>query len=91
MNCNESLQYLSLYYLQVYAQNCNNVPLSRILSHIDVYMFGHTVGWITKALLIRHYGLCWVISVTWELTEVSQHDKTTPNAITATVTWFGAE
>lgn len=24
-----------------------------------------------KALLIRSYGLCWTISITWELTEVS--------------------
>lgn len=50
--------------------NCNSVDLERILGHIDVYMFGHIVGWILKSLLIRHYGLCWVISVTWELTEV---------------------
>ena len=35
-----------------------------------MYMFGHVAGWIAKSLLIRHYGLCWVISVTWELTEV---------------------
>ncbi len=28
-------------------------------------------GWHMKAFLIRHYGICWTISVTWEATEVS--------------------
>lgn len=24
-----------------------------------------------KAMLVRHYGICWIISVTWEITEVA--------------------
>jgi len=43
-----------------------------MIGHVDVYVFAHIVGWIMKALLIRHYGLCWVISLGWEFTEVCQ-------------------
>lgn len=62
--------YYTVMFLQLYAQDCHLITVERFLAHIDVYMFGHVVGWILKALLIRHYGLCWAISVTWELTEV---------------------
>lgn len=27
-------------------------------------------GWTLKALLVRHYGICWAISMMWELTEM---------------------
>lgn len=37
---------------------------------MDVFAFGHFFGWAMKAMLVRHYGICWTISVTWEITEV---------------------
>uniref|UniRef100_A0A8C6NVN3 Phosphatidylserine synthase n=1 Tax=Nothobranchius furzeri TaxID=105023 RepID=A0A8C6NVN3_NOTFU len=45
-------------------------PAGRILSHFDIFAFSHFWGWGMKALLIRSYGLCWTISITWELTEL---------------------
>lgn len=50
--------------------NCHVITWERILSHFDIFAFGHFWGWAMKALLIRSYGLCWTISITWELTEV---------------------
>uniref|UniRef100_A0A8C5DKT4 Phosphatidylserine synthase n=1 Tax=Gouania willdenowi TaxID=441366 RepID=A0A8C5DKT4_GOUWI len=53
-----------------YAVNCTVITWERILSHCDIFAFGHFGGWAMKALLIRSYGLCWTISITWELTEL---------------------
>ncbi|TMS18153.1 Phosphatidylserine synthase 1 [Larimichthys crocea] len=53
-----------------YAVNCTAISWERILSHFDIFAFGHFAGWAMKALLIRSYGLCWTISITWELTEL---------------------
>lgn len=50
--------------------NCSDITFERIWSHIDVFAFGHFFGWAMKAMLVRHYGICWTISVTWEITEV---------------------
>lgn len=50
--------------------NCHAITWERILSHFDIFAFSHFWGWGMKALLIRSYGLCWTISITWELTEV---------------------
>lgn len=55
---------------QEYAVNCHIITWERILSHFDIFAFSHFWGWGMKALLIRSYGLCWTISITWELTEV---------------------
>jgi phosphatidylserine synthase 1 len=38
---------------------------------MDVFACSHFFGWIVKALLVRHYGILWTISVMWEITEVS--------------------
>lgn len=65
------LYLLSLYHKE-YAVNCSVITKERILSHFDIFAFGHFAGWAMKALLIRSYGLCWTISITWELTEVTQ-------------------
>lgn len=54
-----------------YAINCSQVTLARLWSHCDVFAFAHFWGWALKALLIRHYGICWTISVTWEVTEMA--------------------
>uniref|UniRef100_A0A8C9UNT2 Phosphatidylserine synthase n=1 Tax=Spermophilus dauricus TaxID=99837 RepID=A0A8C9UNT2_SPEDA len=53
-----------------YAVNCHVITWERIVSHFDIFAFGHFWGWAMKALLIRSYGLCWTISITWELTEL---------------------
>ncbi|KAL0598843.1 Phosphatidylserine synthase 1 [Plecturocebus cupreus] len=56
--------------IQEYAVNCHVITWERIISHFDIFAFGHFWGWAMKALLIRSYGLCWTISITWELTEL---------------------
>jgi phosphatidylserine synthase 1 len=37
---------------------------------MDIFAVGHFLGWAMKALLIRHWIICWYISIMWELTEV---------------------
>nr|XP_021513958.1 phosphatidylserine synthase 1 [Meriones unguiculatus] len=59
-----------VYVDQEYAVNCHVITWERIVSHFDIFAFGHFWGWAMKALLIRSYGLCWTISITWELTEL---------------------
>lgn len=54
-----------------YGVNCTDITLERVWSHVDVFAFGHFFGWAMKAMLVRHYGICWTISVTWEITEVA--------------------
>lgn len=53
-----------------YGADCWDVSLERIWSHLDWFAFGHYWGWGMKALIIRHYGICWSISIMWELTEI---------------------
>jgi hypothetical protein len=42
---------------------------------MDVFAASHFFGWIMKALLVRHYGILWTISVMWEITEVYNETK----------------
>nr|CAD7256798.1 unnamed protein product [Timema shepardi] len=52
-----------------YGVNCSDVSLERIWSHVDVFAAGHFLGWMFKAILVRHFGILWAISVMWEFTE----------------------
>ncbi|XP_046374685.2 phosphatidylserine synthase 1-like isoform X1 [Haliotis rufescens] len=54
-----------------YAVNCSQITWARLSSHMDVFAFSHFMGWAMKALLIRHYGILWTISVMWEITEMA--------------------
>ncbi|XP_034827660.1 phosphatidylserine synthase [Maniola hyperantus] len=54
-----------------YAVNCSDISLSRIWSHVDVFAWGHFLGWMFKAILFRHTGLLWAISIMWEITEIA--------------------
>ncbi len=52
--------------------NCSDITFERLWSHtFDVFGLGHFFGWTMKAMLVRHYGICWTISVTWEITELA--------------------
>ena len=54
-----------------YGADCwDGLDAERLYSHLDVFAFGHFTGWAMKAVIVRHYGICWSISVMWELTEV---------------------
>ncbi|KRY50325.1 Phosphatidylserine synthase 1, partial [Trichinella britovi] len=54
-----------------YAVNCSQVNATRIWSQLDIFAAGHFCGWAMKAMLVRHYGICWYISVSWEITEIA--------------------
>ncbi|XP_078612982.1 phosphatidylserine synthase 1-like isoform X1 [Branchiostoma floridae x Branchiostoma japonicum] len=54
-----------------YAVNCSQVTWERLWGHCDIFMFAHFWGWAMKALIVRSFGLCWTISVTWEVTELA--------------------
>ena len=54
-----------------YGVNCSDVTLERVWSHVDIFALGHYLGWMFKAILIRHMGILWAISVMWEFTEVA--------------------
>ncbi|XP_041785083.1 phosphatidylserine synthase isoform X1 [Anopheles merus] len=54
-----------------YAANCSDMSFERIWSHVDVFAWGHFLGWAFKAVLIRHMGILWAISVMWEITEIT--------------------
>ena len=53
-----------------YAVNCSQIDIGRIWSHLDLFALAHFLGWMLKALLIRHYGILWTISVLWEISEM---------------------
>ncbi|KAK2154768.1 hypothetical protein LSH36_258g05075 [Paralvinella palmiformis] len=54
-----------------YAINCSQVSIERLWSHMDIFAFGHFWGWALKALLLRHFGILWTISIVWEITEMA--------------------
>ena len=53
--------------VESYASDCWNVNFSTFWESLDIFAFAHFWGWGMKALMIRNYGICWVISVTWEV------------------------
>lgn len=53
-----------------YASECWNLSPAKIWSHVDFFAFAHFTGWIMKTLLLRHWVLCWFLSIIWEFTEV---------------------
>ncbi|CAD5227029.1 unnamed protein product [Bursaphelenchus xylophilus] len=55
---------------QSYAEACWDISWTRILDSLDIFVIAHFVGWVMKALLIRHTIICWYISILWELTEL---------------------
>lgn len=54
-----------------YGVNCSDITAERIWSHVDVFAVGHYLGWLFKAILIRHMGILWAISCMWEITEIA--------------------
>lgn len=54
-----------------YGIDCWDITFERVWNSLDVFVWGHFLGWTTKAVLVRHYGICWTISVTWEITEMA--------------------
>ncbi|XP_046424993.1 phosphatidylserine synthase isoform X1 [Neodiprion fabricii] len=54
-----------------YGVNCSDISLEKIWNHMDVFALAHFLGWTFKAVLIRHLGILWAISIMWEVTEIA--------------------
>ncbi|KAI8346362.1 phosphatidylserine synthase 2 [Choanephora cucurbitarum] len=56
-----------------YADACV-LTWENIKNQMDVFVLAHALGWFGKALILRDYYFCWIISVAFELCEYSlQH------------------
>lgn len=56
---------------KAYGVNCSDITVERIWSHVDVFAVGHFLGWAFKAVLVRHCGILWAMSIMWEVTEIA--------------------
>jgi len=56
-----------------YGENCR-LTATNLWNVIDIFCLAHTLGWFGKALILRDYWFCWILSVAFELAEYSlQH------------------
>ncbi|KAJ3523980.1 hypothetical protein NM688_g8639 [Phlebia brevispora] len=56
-----------------YAEHCEFTPRN-VWNAIDIFCLAHALGWFGKALILRDYWFCWILSVAFELAEYSlQH------------------
>ncbi|XP_046686687.1 phosphatidylserine synthase-like [Homalodisca vitripennis] len=54
-----------------YGVNCSVITFENLWNHMDVFALAHFLGWAFKALLVRHLGILWAVSVMWEFTEIA--------------------
>eukprot|EP01134_Creolimax_fragrantissima_P002928 CFRG2928T1 len=52
-----------------YALDCH-FSLDNLYSRFDVFIVAHFIGWVAKAIIFRNLTVCWIQSLTWELTEI---------------------
>jgi len=56
-----------------YADDCS-LTVGNIWNAIDIFCVAHTFGWFGKAMILRDYWFCWILSIAFELAEYSlQH------------------
>ncbi|KAJ7490545.1 phosphatidyl serine synthase-domain-containing protein [Mycena latifolia] len=56
-----------------YADDCSLTPRN-LWNALDVFCVAHTLGWFGKAMILRDYWFCWILSIAFELAEYSlQH------------------
>ncbi|KAI8919140.1 phosphatidyl serine synthase-domain-containing protein [Powellomyces hirtus] len=53
-----------------YADACTLTPQT-IWDQMDVFVVAHAVGWYAKAIVLRDYWFCWILSVMFEIMEYS--------------------
>lgn len=54
---------------KLYAVDCS-FTLENLNSRMDIFVIAHFLGWLFKAMLVRHTILLWTISIMWECTEL---------------------
>ncbi|KAJ7643663.1 phosphatidyl serine synthase-domain-containing protein [Roridomyces roridus] len=56
-----------------YADDCRLTP-TVLWEALDIFCIAHALGWYGKALILRDYWFCWILSIMFELAEYSlQH------------------
>jgi len=56
-----------------YAEDCALTP-GTIWNALDIFCVAHALGWFGKAMILRDYWFCWILSIAFELAEYSlQH------------------
>ncbi|KAJ3090084.1 hypothetical protein HK102_004705 [Quaeritorhiza haematococci] len=56
-----------------YAESCD-ITWNTLYDQMDVFVIAHSLGWYAKAIVLRDYWFCWILSVMFELMEYSlQH------------------
>ncbi|KAJ7704211.1 phosphatidyl serine synthase-domain-containing protein [Mycena metata] len=56
-----------------YADDCSLTP-KVLWNALDIFCVAHTLGWFGKAMILRDYWFCWILSIAFELAEYSlQH------------------
>eukprot|EP00842_Homolaphlyctis_polyrhiza_P006232 jgi/Hompol1/660/HPOL_004255-RA len=53
-----------------YAENCE-LTQEVIWEQMDVFVLAHSLGWFCKALILRDYWFCWILSIMFEFMEYS--------------------
>ncbi|KAJ7364878.1 phosphatidylserine synthase 2 [Mycena albidolilacea] len=59
-----------------YADSCALTPFpqktfSTLYDALDVFCVAHALGWFGKAMILRDYWFCWILSIAFELAEYS--------------------
>jgi phosphatidylserine synthase 2 len=47
------------------------INIENLSTQIDFYAICHLLGWIGKSIFIRDFYICWALSVTWEIIELT--------------------
>ncbi|QRW06627.1 phosphatidyl serine synthase [Ceratobasidium sp. AG-Ba] len=56
-----------------YAEDCS-LTAKNLWNAIDIFCLAHALGWFGKALILRDYWFCWILSIAFEFAEYSlQH------------------
>ncbi|KAI0079487.1 PSS-domain-containing protein [Panus rudis PR-1116 ss-1] len=56
-----------------YAENCD-LTVQNVWNAIDIFCLAHALGWFGKAMILRDYWFCWILSIAFEFAEYSlQH------------------
>ncbi|KAG9300619.1 hypothetical protein G9A89_005219 [Geosiphon pyriformis] len=56
-----------------YAENCD-LTWENMKNQMDIFVIYHMIGWYAKAVVLRDYWFCWILSIMFEVMEYSlQH------------------
>ena len=55
--------------LIIYNDNCS-VSWTNVYRRVDIFVPAHFIGWMFKAIVVRHAVVVWSLSIMWEVTEL---------------------